>query len=252
MKKLFYSVVALLVVFVGVLAFGLFSLNPLVKKGVEHFGPKFLGAEVRLAESDLSILGGEGQLKGLFVGNPPGYKAESAIRADAIRMKMDMSTLTDSVVVIDAIVIESPQITYELAAKRSNLQTLVDTATRAAGGDTSGGGGAAGSTDAENEGRSVIIRNLIIRNGMVNMGTSALGGNVASVRLGDIHLRDIGAEGKTSMAEAVQEVLQVLNRSVLGVVTTLPSSLESTLKKGADAVNGTLKSVGESIKGLFE
>jgi hypothetical protein len=252
MKKFFYLLVAVCVVFVGVVVFGLLSVNPLVKKGVEYFGPRYVGADVRLAESDLSILSGEGELRGLFVGNPAGYKSESAVQADSIRMKLDTSSLSEPTVIIEAIVIDRPVITYELAGRTSNLQTLVDNVTRSAKGGDAGSGGGESAEAGDAGGKSVVIKHIVIRNARVNFGIAALGGELAHAELDDIHLRDIGEKKDVSMADAARQVLTAINRAVAQRLPGVTGGLEDGVKKGVDAINGTLRSVGEGLRGILK
>jgi hypothetical protein len=242
MKKFFYLLVAVCVVFVGVVVFGLLSVNPLVKKG----------ADVRLAESDLSILSGEGELRGLFVGNPAGYKSESAVQADSIRMKLDTSSLSEPTVIIEAIVIDRPVITYELAGRTSNLQTLVDNVTRSAKGGDAGSGGGESAEAGDAGGKSVVIKHIVIRNARVNFGIAALGGELAHAELDDIHLRDIGEKKDVSMADAARQVLTAINRAVAQRLPGVTGGLEDGVKKGVDAINGTLRSVGEGLRGILK
>ena len=54
-------------------------LGDIVKKGVETAGPMVTKVDVKLNKASISLLG-SAKLKGLFVGNPPGYKTDSAIK----------------------------------------------------------------------------------------------------------------------------------------------------------------------------
>jgi hypothetical protein len=85
MKKIIGRLVLVLIILVvvGVVA-AFFSLNSLVKKGVETYGPKITGVEVRLDAAEISPFSGGGRLLKFFVGNPTGYKSASAFEvADA-------------------------------------------------------------------------------------------------------------------------------------------------------------------------
>ena len=55
-------------------------LNGIVKKGVETAGPMITKVDVKLDGANISIFSGSADLKGLFVGNPPGYTTDSAIK----------------------------------------------------------------------------------------------------------------------------------------------------------------------------
>src|SRR2546422_1862994 len=87
MKKLIIRI-AIAVVGLVVLALVVvfFSLNSIVKKGVETVGPRLTKVDVRLGSAKLSPLSGNGQLTELFVGNPEGYKTPSAIKVGDVKV----------------------------------------------------------------------------------------------------------------------------------------------------------------------
>src|ERR1043165_6006064 len=87
MKKLVIRIalgVVILVIVALVVVF--FSLNTIVKKGVETVGPKLTQVDMRLKAAELSPLSGNGRLTGLFVGNPQGYQTPSAIQVGDIKV----------------------------------------------------------------------------------------------------------------------------------------------------------------------
>ena len=68
------------------LAVAYFTFSTLINKGVksavETFGPDITQTEVRLEGANISPLNGTGVLKGLFIGNPKGFKSEKAFSAN--------------------------------------------------------------------------------------------------------------------------------------------------------------------------
>ncbi|MGZ0247110.1 MAG: hypothetical protein ACKVH1_14335, partial [Alphaproteobacteria bacterium] len=77
---------------------------------------------------------GEGTLSGLIVGNPSGYKTESAFNLGSISMKLDTSSLTSDTIIIKSIVIDKPEITYEFGDGGSNVDVIGKNVEKAAGG----------------------------------------------------------------------------------------------------------------------
>src|SRR5258707_15050984 len=111
MKKLLFRVgliVALLLMVGLVVAF--FSLNSIVKKGVETLGPQMTKVEVRLGSADISPLSGSGRLKKLFVGNPEGYKTPSAIQIGSVKVAVKVGSVLSDTIVVDEINIQAPEI----------------------------------------------------------------------------------------------------------------------------------------------
>src|SRR5580765_941829 len=114
MKKLVIRIILVAVVLILVaLAVVFFSLNSIVTKGVETMGPKLTGVQVRLGSAKLSPLSGQGQLTGLFVGNPEGYKALSAIKVGDIKVEVQPSSVLSDTLVVDEVNIQAPEITFE-------------------------------------------------------------------------------------------------------------------------------------------
>ena len=74
------SIAVVVLAIVGLFLVGFF-LGGIVKSGVEVVGPKITRTEVALSGVSLSLLGGSATINGLVVGNPPGYKAKTALEA---------------------------------------------------------------------------------------------------------------------------------------------------------------------------
>src|SRR5262245_36239020 len=94
MKKTLIRVAIVLVVLLVVAVVVVFaSLNSIVKKGVETVGPQLTKVEIRLGGVKLSPFSGSGQLSQLFVGNPAGYKTESAMKVGDVKVSVDVGSL---------------------------------------------------------------------------------------------------------------------------------------------------------------
>ena len=102
MKKWVLRIVVVCVVLVIVaLAMVFFNLNSIVKKGVETVGPQLTKVEVRLNSATLSPMNGNGELNQLFVGNPEGYKTESAIKVGNIKVAVKLRSVLSDTIVVD-------------------------------------------------------------------------------------------------------------------------------------------------------
>ena len=81
MKKLIIlGLVGILLVTVIGLAVFVIYLDSMVKAGIEAAGPQITGTTVTVEAVRLSLLTGEGRVKGLVIGNPKGYQAPSAFK----------------------------------------------------------------------------------------------------------------------------------------------------------------------------
>jgi hypothetical protein len=70
-----------------------FYLNSIIKSGVETIGSLVTGVSVKLKDGDISLVSDKGQLKELFVGNPKGFKTESAFRLKEVKIALDVRSV---------------------------------------------------------------------------------------------------------------------------------------------------------------
>src|SRR4051794_606538 len=81
MKKIAIRVlIALCIVVILIIVSLGFFLDGAIKRGIETVGPMVAKVPITLEGVSLSLFSGSGKVKGLFVGNPEGYKTPSAIR----------------------------------------------------------------------------------------------------------------------------------------------------------------------------
>jgi hypothetical protein len=252
------GVVALLVVALVVFLFT--GLGAAIKAIVETVGSEVTKVDVRLASADVSLTSGEGELKGLVVGNPKGYNTPSAIELGAIKVKLDTSTVTSDTIVVKEVLIDGPHLTYELGPGGSNIGVIqsnvesfggggggAGSSDRGSGGGGGGGrGGKAAPRAKEEGGRKVIIEKLLVTNGRVDVSASFLKGKALGAGLDKIELHDIGkASGGATASEVAQEVLSALTSSAMKAVANL--DVEGLKKGAADAVDNAV----DSVKGLL-
>lgn len=250
-------VAVLLVVLVAVSYFLFSSLGSLIVAAVETFGSDATQAKVELNDAEVSLNSGEGALHGLRVGNPRGFATDSAFWLGQISLKLDLATLNSDPVVIKEIVIQAPEVTYELGTAGSNIDALQQNvngyAKRLAGDRKSaakaGGGGQSGP--------KLVIENLYVRNGMVKVSASALGGKTLDAPLPAIHLKNIGkGSGGATPDQVIALIFSSLSRGVGTAVAPLGlDKLTGAAGTGAaaakDAVKQGAEGAGEQIKKLF-
>jgi hypothetical protein len=125
MKILLSIIGALVALAVVALLIVAFMLGSLVKKGVNHAGPQITQTNVVLEDAQISPFSGKGTLKGLTVGNPAGWTTPRAFYLGEISIDMEPGSLTKDHIVINSIVIDQPEITFETKITSSNLQDLL-------------------------------------------------------------------------------------------------------------------------------
>jgi len=247
-----------LMVLIAIALFFLFSsLDYLIKAAIQKYGSEITQTKVRLKEAKVSVTSGQGALRGLIMGNPKGFKTESAFRLEEISLKLDVGTVTNDPVVIKEIVISAPEVTYELGSKGSNIDAIQRNINAYM---TRGQDKTKDKKTPKGDGkkdRRLVIENLYIRNGKVNIGSPALQGKSLIVPLPDLHLTDIGKKkGGATPGEVAEKVFGALSQGVIKAVVTVDTAkILGTVKQGATGVQGALeegaKGSADALKGLF-
>lgn len=263
MKKILIGLGVLVVlVAVGVFFF-LGQLNDIVRAAVEKVGSDMTQTNVELNEVDIELASGKGALRGFKVTNPNGFSKEDAFKFDEVTVEIDLTTIQSDPVVIKELVIQSPEIFYEfLESGNSNLQTLNDTVQSRAKKPES-------SESSGSEGPRIVIENLYLRDGTVAVRAPLLNEKL-SVPMPDIHLTDIGKNGKGATAseiadQTMQAVLDGAKKAVtqakidVGKLTgaameQVNKATEDAQKAIEDATSGTGsmgEDAGNAIRGLL-
>jgi hypothetical protein len=209
---------ALIVIVAAGVFFLVSNIGGIIKAAVEEFGTKILQAEVTLNEVDVSTTSGEGALKGLNIGNPDGFKTDKAFGLGLVSVKMDTGTITSDTIVIKEIVVQAPDITYEIGTGGSNLDKLKENADAYVKVATGGGGGSSSADSAD--GKKLIIENLYIREARMNVSATFLGGKKFGATLPEIHLTDIGKDdGGAGPGEIADQVISAITDSATGALS---------------------------------
>jgi uncharacterized protein involved in outer membrane biogenesis len=224
-----------LIVVIGLIALGFYwvtsNLDGIVKQMVETYGSEATGTKVTLEGVEIDLVGGTVALTGLTVANPEGYAAEHAFSLATISVSVDPQTLAEDVIVVKEVIIDKPEVTYELKGTKSNLDEIKDNVS---------GGGSSGDGEAEEySGPKFIIDKVQFTGGTVNVSTDGIVQEDMSTELEAFTLRDIGkSKGGVTPQEIATEMTAALTGSALKAVT----------KEG---VKGVLDKAGDKIKGLF-
>jgi Cu/Ag efflux protein CusF len=255
-KALLFGVVGILLLTIVGLAVFVAYLDAVVKAGIEAVGPKVTGTTVTVESVKLSFMTGEGRVKGLVIGNPKGYQSLSAFKLGDARVKVNVpSALTDKLI-IDEIVVDAPDITYEVVVAGSNIAKIQENVSAFAKSLGSGESAPKPAKDVDAHEKKVQINHFIVRNGHVNASTI---GRTMTVPLPEIHLKDLGKDSQgTTVQMAFAQVIGEINKSALQAVASSGKFLE----KGAEAVGEAAKGLGseaeksgskamEGVKGLF-
>src|SRR5215469_11762309 len=104
-KWILRAILALVVIFLVVIVAVAFSIDTIIKRGVETVGPKATQSQVTLKGAGAKIFSGRLELMGVFIGNPEGYKLPSAITVDDVSVGVKPGTVFAPKLVVESIVI---------------------------------------------------------------------------------------------------------------------------------------------------
>lgn len=253
MKKVILAVIAigaLVLVVGGVVAF--FFLGSIVKKGVETVGPNITKTSVNLDGATISVFNGSGQLKGLQVGNPEGFKSPTAIKVGSVALSLQPKSILGKKVIVHSVKVEDPEITYEAALGGSNIGKLLDNMKSTASQDKS----APPSKETGSQ-KGLQVDEFLITGGKINVTASVLGGKTATLPLPEIRLASLGQgpEGITPSELSVKVVSALLDevakivakdavklgQEVTDQAKNIGTDAQDRLKKGASGVTDLLK-----------
>lgn len=242
MKKFIFRILIVAVVLIlGLLIVAGMFMDSIIKKGVETAGPAITKVDVRLDGVSLSVFSGKGSIKGLFVGNPAGYKTPSAIQLGEATVRLKPGSLMSSKIIVDSVSILAPDITIEGGLKDNNLTKIMENVQAFSGTSTNATQSGTGKPAPK-----IQVNDLLITGGKVNVNLSLLGGKTMTVPLPEIHLTDLGTgpDGITPTQLAQTVMKQVIDGALSGAAKAVASI-------GGGAVDAA-KSVGEGAKDSAE
>jgi hypothetical protein len=254
--KVFLTIVGIvLLLVIGAGAYVYFNLNTLIKDGVETVGPDVTKTDVRLGSSNISILSGEGSLNNLFIGNPKGFKSESAFKLDSISMAVDLKSVTEEVVTIESIAVKGPKITMEVNESSSNIDQIMDNVQAYAYQSTHQKKEAAEEKEQEIK---IIIKDVNITDGEIRIFAPGINQEVATPLPG-IHLQNIGKDKNgVTVGEASLIIMEAIEKEVMASSANPLNELRSKFNiplGGEKASFGDVvkeRGVIEGVKGLFK
>lgn len=249
MKKALIGIGIIIVVIVVSVVFIASQAGGLIREAVVDYGPEALGAPVSLEKVDISLLSGEAGLTNLVIGNPEGFKSDYAMALGEVSIKLDVMSVMSDKIIIEAIVIDAPEIVFELGKGGSNISALQKNAEAAAGLGTE--------EDVEEAPSEVTlaIKSLDITNAKVTLAGELFGADGATIVLPFIHLENLGTDDNGVSAA---NVVRLTMSAVAGAVATAVSSgkARELIDNLAGGEGGSLKEkageVVDKLKGLFK
>jgi uncharacterized protein involved in outer membrane biogenesis len=224
-------IIALVVVLfiTGAVIYVLTNLNSIVKSAIEKYGTQATKTTVSVSLVDIKLTEGMGAISGLEVANPHGFTSRHIFRLGAITARIDVKAVTKSPIVIQEIMINGPEVFYEMdSSGASNLDALMKNLQAPAGGEKKQ---PAERKRGEKEVR-LFIRRLVLEKGRVEARIAALGQAPIMLDLPTVELHDIGKNGGATPAEVAKTLATALGEETSKVIARTQG--ERILRKGAE------------------
>jgi hypothetical protein len=233
-RALLWSVLAVAVVAGGALWWVYASRDALIKRAIERFGPELTGVTVKVASVKLEPFAGSGEIRGLEIGNPKGFKAPHALSLGEMRLAVDPASLASGVVHVKEISLEAPSITYERGPGGDNLTAIQKHIESYLPKSEAGRGDSKAERQAKE--RRFIVDRLQVRKTRVTYG------GTVNVDVPDLELRDLGKKsGGATAGEITREVWTAVTRQALAAAPASIRGLEERAKGAVDRLKGILK-----------
>lgn len=245
-KRLLQILIVLVVLVIVAVGVGFFFLGSIVKHGVESVGPKVTKVPVKLDSATLSVFSGNGELKGLLVANPEGYKTPSAIKVGTVNIVVEPRSVFSDKVVARSIKLVGPEITLEGDLTGNNLMKLLNnvrgtsnTETKTPGPKDPGGS------------KNIQVDDFLLSGGRLNLQTSLLGGQAASLAIPEIHLTALGQGPRGITAAELTELVlkEILEKATQVATAQLSGKVSDVIKDGASK---QVEKLGEGLGGLLK
>ena len=251
-RKLIFGVVGLVVLAIAIVYFNQsFAFKKLIEKG----GPRLTGTPVLVDDAAISVLSGTGSASNLRIGNPEGFSQNDAIVVEQLDLKMKPMSLFTKKIVIEELVIENPQVAYEVGLSGVNIRRL----RKNMSGEEKGTLGSilddlvkskdeqkkppiAPAEELPAREREVQIDTLIIRGGTIGLRSEMLNAGGAKITVPDIRIDNFTSGEGIRIRQVSKLVLATVIDTSLRAVANNPEALG----KGA---GGLLDALGDTIKG---
>jgi len=252
MKKLILRIVigAIVLLVIGLVVV-FFSLNSIVKKGVETVGPKLTKVEVRLGSAKLSPLSGNGRLSDLFVGNPEGYQTPSALKLSDIKLAVEPGSLLSDTLVVDEINIQGPEITFEGSLSGNNLSKILQNLEAATGGEHPD---KTTKSDSSKPGKKFFVKDFVLKGGKITAAVSTpLGSKSGTLALPEVRLQNIGSrENGVTAAELSKQMMKAIEKVATEAVAAGIADLGKNFQGLGKGATNPVDKAAQTLKNLLK
>lgn len=244
-KKIIFGLILLTAIlfFAGYIAGG-----KLIEKGVEKYGPEALKVPVELGSVNLSLFTASGNINDLVLGQPTGFGEGPMISVGGITFNADLTTLLKDHVIIENLVIDSPQITSHFEGLNNNLLAFTNNLPEF---DTS-------VDDSNSTPITVTVKRLAVKSPKLSLSTDGLVELDHTFDLPDVTLTDLGNDTKgLSPDQIARRIMDKLMPEITRVIASknvkkeINDLKENAEKKAQEKIDGVKDEFNKAKKGLL-
>ncbi|MBO7621720.1 MAG: AsmA family protein [Victivallales bacterium] len=246
MKALKIIGVIIVILIIAVFAI-ILNLGKIVKTGINTVVPQVTKCEAHVDDVSFNVFGGKFEINNLVIKNPEGYKTDQAFSLGHIHVNVKMKSLLSDVIEIDQVIVDAPEITYEVGLGNSNLNTILENVNSAL---PSSDEEKKEEKKEEKEGGKKVVINLVkVTNGRIGVSAKIAGGLEAPIVLPDIEIKDLGKkEGGISMVQAAAITLKTTLLYIFDVLKSSGKLLLDGAKAIGEGIVDGVKSLGDGAK----
>ena len=220
--------VGILVVVLGVAVVFLGSnLDSIVKKSITRLGSDMTGVSVSVDKVEIVLADGRGEIGGLVVDNPRGFRGPHAFQLGSIVLALGSAAAGSDPVVIRELTIEAPDIVYDKGENGSNVEAIQRNVDEYAKAHFDERDSAKATDDAS--AKRFVIESLQVRGGKIQLMERE-----KVIDLPPVRLRDVGkSRGGMTGGEIASLVLkQITEATVAAAARGLAQEGAERLKEG--------------------
>ena len=244
------KIIGILVIILIVAVFAIIlNLDKIVKTGINTVVPQVTKCEAYVEDVNFNVFGGKFEIKNLVIKNPEGYKTDHAFALGHIFVNVKMGSLMSDVIEIDQVLIDAPEITYEVGLGNSNLNTILENVNSSLPESDDKEKKEEPQKEEKKEGKKVIVNLIKVTNGKIGISAKIAGGMEAPIVLPDLEIKDLGKkEGGISMVQAAAITLKTTLLSIFDVLKNSGKLLLDGAKAIGEGITEGIKSIGEGAK----
>jgi len=221
----------------------------MVKTAIETYGSQATETTVLVDSVQIVLKDGSGAIRGLKVGNPQGFATPLAFSLGEVATQIDLKSLSEEVTVIEHIIVQAPQVFFELnAAGKNNLAVLKHNLS-----SISSGPSASASTNQDIGAEpKFIIRKLLFADGNIHARAVALNKDY-ELKLPMLEMNNLGGKNGATPQQIAAQVLKTLTERAL--VEVQRQGINQYKEQFEGKINQQLEAekeqINDKLQGLF-